>query len=103
MQLMPNTANDIANRNGIGYFDLYKAEDNLKIGNLYYSYLLNQLNQKDFFVILGYNGGFNAVNQWKTYLNYECNNDFLEQVPYPETQNYLKKVLKSYWNYIRLY
>lgn len=103
MQLMPNTANDIANRNGIGYFDLYKPEDNLKIGNLYYSYLLNQLNQKDFFVILGYNGGFNAVNQWKTYLNYECNNDFLEQVPYPETQNYLKKVLKSYWNYIRLY
>lgn len=103
MQLMPETANDIANRNGIGYFNLYNPDDNLRVGNLYYSYLRNMLNNKDFFVILGYNGGFNAVNSWKAYLNYECNNDFLEQVPYPETQNYLKKVLKSYWNYIRLY
>ena len=103
MQLMPETANDIANRNSIGYFDLDKPNDNLRIGNLYYAYLKNMLNHNDFFVILAYNGGFNAVNKWKDYLNYECDNDFLEQVPYPETQNYLKKVLRSYWNYIRLY
>ena len=103
MQLMPETANDIANRNGIGYFDLDNPNDNLRIGNLYYAYLKNMLNHNDFFVILAYNGGFNAVNKWKGYLNYECDNDFLEQVPYPETQNYLKKVLRSYWNYIRLY
>lgn len=103
MQLMPQTANDIAERNGIGYFDLYKIKDNLLIGNLYYSYLKNILHGKDFFVILAYNGGFNAVNKWKDYLDYECNNDFLEQVPYQETQNYLKKVMRSYWNYIRLY
>ena len=103
MQLMPQTANDIADRNGIKYFELYNPKDNLQIGNLYYSYLKNILNGKDFFVILAYNGGFNAVNKWKDYLDYECNNDFLEQVPYQETQNYLKKVMRSYWNYIRLY
>ncbi|MBR1908178.1 transglycosylase SLT domain-containing protein [bacterium] len=103
MQLMPQTANDIADRNGIKYFELYKPSDNLKIGNLYYAYLKNILHGKDFFVILAYNGGFNAVNKWKDYLDYEGNNDFLEQVPYQETQNYLKKVMKSYWNYIRLY
>ena len=103
MQLMPQTANDIADRNGIRYFNLDNPKDNLLIGNLYYSYLKNILNGKDFFVILAYNGGFNAVNKWKEYLNYECNNDFLEQVPYQETQNYLKKVMRSYWNYIRLY
>ena len=103
MQLMPQTANDIADRNGIRYFDLDNPKDNLNIGNLYYTYLKNLLNEKDFFVILAYNGGFNAVNKWRDYLNYECNNDFLEQIPYQETQNYLKKVMRSYWNYIRLY
>ena len=29
--------------------------------------------------------------------------DLLEQIPYSETQNYLKKVYKAYWNYARIY
>ena len=34
---------------------------------------------------------------------YYDKDEFLEQVPFPETQNYLKKVYKAYWNYARIY
>ena len=29
--------------------------------------------------------------------------DFVEKVPYPETQAYVKKVLRSYWCYSNIY
>ena len=29
--------------------------------------------------------------------------EFIEKIPYSETQNYVKKVFRSYWNYVRLY
>ena len=29
--------------------------------------------------------------------------EFVEQIPYPETKNYVKKVFRSYWNYTRIY
>ena len=29
--------------------------------------------------------------------------DFIEKIPYPETKDYVKKVLKSYWNYCNIY
>ena len=29
--------------------------------------------------------------------------EFVEQIPYPETKNYVKKVLRSYWVYGNIY
>ena len=29
--------------------------------------------------------------------------EFVEQIPYPETKNYVKKVLRSYWVYGNVY
>ena len=49
------------------------------------------------------NGGIGSVSRWKNNLNYEDIDDFVEQIPYTETQNYVKKVYKSYWNYLRIY
>ena len=35
---------------------------------------------------------------------YFCDSDdFIEKIPYPETQEYVKKVLKAYWNYSNIY
>jgi soluble lytic murein transglycosylase len=28
---------------------------------------------------------------------------FVEQIPYPETRNYIETVFGNYWNYLRLY
>ena len=54
--------------------------------------------------IAAYNGGDRfPVNSWKKSIYYNDTDEFVEQIPYPETQYYVKKVFRSYWNYIRIY
>lgn len=106
MQLMPATAKETAKAAGISLINeemLYDSEINITLGNAYYSRLKSNLDKRDILAILAYNGGIGSVSKWKTNLNYVDIDDFVEQIPYSETQNYLKKVYKSYWNYIRIY
>lgn len=50
-----------------------------------------------------YNGGIGSVQRWKENLEYTDTDEFVEQIPYDETKNYVYKVMKSYWNYTRVY
>ena len=102
MQLMPATAKEIADANGITGSQ-YIPETNIRTGSLYFSKIKKILNGKSALAVLAYNGGFNAVNNWKKYLNYEDFDEFLELIPYDETKLYLKKVLRTYWNYTNIY
>src|SRR5574344_499794 len=106
MQLMPATASEAARKAGLpspNVKSLMDVNTNIRLGNIYYSTLKQHLDGKDVLAVLSYNGGMGAVLRWKNRLNYEDVDDFIEQIPYPETQNYLKKVYKSYWNYLRIY
>lgn len=106
MQLMPNTAREAGNMIGMSIPNtnlLLDPEINLRLGNIYYSKLKKALISKDVLAVLAYNGGIGSVLKWTQKLNYNDLDDFIEQIPYPETQNYLKKVYKSYWNYLRIY
>jgi len=106
MQLMPATAQEAANIGGISIPNpdlLFDPYINIRLGNIYYSRLKKSLRSKDILAVLAYNGGIGSVTSWKDNLNYVDVNDFVEQIPYHETQNYLKKVFKSYWNYLRVY
>lgn len=106
MQLMPSTAQEAANSKGISLPNismLFSPDFNIDLGNIYYATLKKRLDFKDILAVLAYNGGAGSVSKWKNSLEYEDTDDFIEQIPYPETQNYLKKVYRSYWNYIRIY
>ena len=103
MQLMPVTATEIAAKKGISSYNLSNPHDNVLLGSFYYSYIKNLLGGYDVSAIAAYNGGHGAVNRWKQSLNYSDTDAFVEQIPYPETQNYVKKVLRTYWNYFRIY
>ncbi len=106
MQLMPATAHEAANAAGISLTNdkwLLDADTNIRLGNVYYSRLKKSLSNKDILAVLAYNGGIGSVQRWAQTLNYEDEDDFIEQIPYNETQNYLKKVYRSYWNYLRIY
>ncbi len=103
MQLMPSTAAEIAKKKNIGYYDLLNASSNIKFGNYYYAYIKSILSGMDVSAIASYNGGIGSVTRWKKSLNYDDTDGFVEQIPYDETQNYVKKVFRSYWNYIRIY
>lgn len=106
MQLMPATAKEVGARYGINLkspdFLLHPAV-NIKLGNMYYAQLRGALLERDVLAVLAYNGGIGSVTRWKENLNYTDVDDFVEQIPYQETKNYLKKVYRSYWNYVRIY
>ncbi|HNW25308.1 MAG TPA: transglycosylase SLT domain-containing protein [Candidatus Gastranaerophilaceae bacterium] len=106
MQLMPITASEVGKDRGINLLSdkfLLQPDINIKIGNIYYSRLRKVLFDKDILAVLAYNGGIGSVSRWKEDINFADIDDFVEQIPYLETQNYLKKVYKSYWNYVRIY
>ena len=106
MQLMPATANEINNKFKLGMLipsSLFNPYQNIKIGNYYYEFLRSNLEGHDISSVAAYNGGIGSLQRWKTSLTYNDTDEFVEQIPYPETKNYVKKVFAGYWNYIRIY
>lgn len=106
MQLMPSTANEINSKYKLGMntsYALFNPYSNIKLGNYYYNFLKRNLEGLDVSSVAAYNGGIGSIQRWKTSLYYNDTDEFVEQIPYPETQNYVKKVFRSYWNYIRIY
>ncbi len=103
MQLMPSTASEIAVKKGIKKYSLSNPNDNIMLGNYYYAYLKSMLSGMDVSSIAAYNGGIGSVNSWKKSIYYNDTDEFIEQIPYPETKYYVKKVFRSYWNYVRIY
>ena len=106
MQLMPATASDINSKFSLGMTipaDLFNPEKNIKLGNYYYEFLRKNLEGHDISSIAAYNGGIGSLKTWKTSINYNDTDEFVEQIPYAETKTYVKKVFRSYWNYIRIY
>lgn len=99
MQLMPATAKDF----GVPENELFDPEINIRTGISYYNKLRNALNNKDILAIAAYNGGIGSLKKWQTNLEYNDIDEFIEQIPYAETKNYVKKVFRSYWNYSRIY
>lgn len=106
MQLMPATAGEINNKFKLGMLipsSLFNPYQNIKLGNYYYEFLRNNLEGHDISSVAAYNGGIGSLQRWKSSLIYNDTDEFVEQIPYQETQNYVKKVFASYWNYIRIY
>ena len=102
MQLMPATYTEIAKNIGISG-DIYNPESNIKAGSAYYSNLKRAFDGKDLYAISAYNGGIGSVKTWFSKLIYNDTDEFVEQIPYPETKNYVKKVFRTYWVYGNMY
>lgn len=104
MQLMPATAHEVGKKIGMELNTnyLFNPEINIKLGNVYYSDL-KKMTKNDLYAVASYNGGFGSVNMWKNKLKYYDIDEFVEQIPYEETKNYIKKVFGSYWNYVKIY
>ena len=102
MQLMPNTYNEIAKNIKISD-DIFDSHNNIKAGSTYYYRLKRSLGNKDLYAISAYNGGIGSVTNWFSKLIYNDTDEFVEQIPYPETKNYVKKVLRTYWMYGNIY
>ena len=107
MQVMPTTGEWIAKMTGIRDFDrgkLYDADMNITIGTWYLSYLMKRFKNDPYLVSAAYNAGPEVVATWAGINGATADPVlFVETIPYRETRGYVKKVLRNYAEYKRIY
>ena len=106
MQLMPDTAAWIANQMGKKDFktqDLYNRETNIALGSWYLANLMKEFKGNTIQVLAAYNGGRGNVKEWLETKQWDGNHNTLDQVPFPETKQFVRKVLWNYKMYNYLY
>lgn len=99
MQLMPSTALLMDPSGG----NLFRGEYNISLGVKYFAHLMEIFNGNAPLCVLAYNSGPGSVKKWLNNSNGGDFDEFVENVPYPETANYIKKVYASYWVYMNIY
>ncbi|MGH7168414.1 MAG: transglycosylase SLT domain-containing protein [Nitrospiraceae bacterium] len=105
MQVMPGTAQAVARRFGLPNVirdDLFDQETNIRFGIGYLKQLLQQFSGNVLLAVAAYNAGPPAVSAWVTKNGDKEPDEFVELIPYQETRQYVKRVLRSYREYHRL-
>lgn len=104
MQLMLNTAKRQGGKLGISVeksTELFDSEKNIFIGSFYFKNLVEEFGNP-VFAIAAYNAGEKAVSSWIKNNTYRDIDEFIEDIPYNETRAYVKRVLASYFEYMRI-
>jgi soluble lytic murein transglycosylase len=105
MQLVPSTGRRLARSVGIRNFSTVKLtnpEINIRLGTLYFSQLVSRFGGT-YYALASYNAGENRVVRWKEERPGLDEDEFIDDIPFPETQNYVKRVLGTAEDYRRLY
>ncbi len=106
MQLLEETAierSKIIYKEDIKEDDLYNPETNIKLGTSYYAYLLDYYKQNNILALTAYNAGIGNVDSWIKEGIIKADGTDLENIPYKETNNYVRKILRDYQIYLKLY
>jgi soluble lytic murein transglycosylase len=106
MQIMPETGKWLAKINKFdNYSDeaLMEAETNIMYGCSYLNWLNKQFDGDRTKVLAGYNGGIGNVKEWLNDQQYSRDGISLDNIPFPETKNYVKKVEHYYDIYKKRY
>jgi soluble lytic murein transglycosylase len=107
MQLMPETADYIARKSGGTRFqqtDLATPQINIAYGTWYLRYLLDKYDGDTILTLAAYNAGEGKVDAWRAAA--EANGerfDVAQHVPYKETREYIKRVLRARDGYRKHY
>ncbi len=103
MQVMPETGRWVAGQLGLQEFQpdlLFDTDLNIKLGAWYLTHLFEQFKGNVVFTIAAYNAGPDAVTEWIQRGDFQDMDEFIEQIPFSETRLYVKKVLRSYYEYL---
>ncbi|MDO5724891.1 MAG: lytic transglycosylase domain-containing protein [Tissierellia bacterium] len=100
MQIMPDTAEELANELDLLNYDLTNPDDNIRIGSYYIKKLINKYDGNLIISLAAYNAGMGNVANWITDLE---NFEDIESIPVNETKAYVKDVLKNYKMYHLIY
>ena len=105
MQLMPATARMTAGYKGKNYNSLWLVEPeyNIRLGTKHLRELLDQYHQDTAYTLAAYNAGAGAVNRWRKAFGDLPRDEFIENIPYQETREYVKKIIAYSAVYRSLY
>ena len=106
MQLMESTAIEQAeevNEEIIVTESLYNPEINIKIGTKYYSKLIKKYNNNMLLALAAYNAGIGNVDNWIKQGIIKSDGSDIENIPFKETNNYVRKIVRDYKIYQDLY
>ncbi len=105
MQIMPATGRGFARRMGIKPFSTGRLTDpsvNAAIGTQYLADLVAQFGGAPY-ALAAYNAGEHRVVRWRAERPGLPEDEWIDDIPFPETQNYVKRILGTAEDYRRLY
>ena len=97
MQLMPATAEEVANKNGIELTEknILEPDVNINIGTKYISTLLERYECIEV-ALAAYNAGIGNVDKWIENGTIKSDGFDIENIPFKETNNYVRKIMRDY-------
>ena len=105
MQLMDATAEEIAGELQIDFIEnesLYNPELNINLGTKYFSNLMKEYNGNKLLSLTAYNAGKGNVKKWINQGIIKEDGSDIENIPFKETNNYVRKILRDYKIYQEL-
>lgn len=106
MQIMPETGEWVAAQLEYASFkkeQLFEPETNIKFGAWYLADLDKEYDGSTILMLAAYNGGRGNVSDWIEGKDLSGSVNKIDQIPFPETRDYVKKVLSYHKKYIDLY
>jgi soluble lytic murein transglycosylase len=106
MQLMPQTGMHLANLLGDKQFaegQLFDPNVNIRLGGKYLARLSTKFERSLPLIAAAYNAGPHRVDTWLISFGTLDLDEFIEHIPFVETRDYVKKVVRNYWVYQRVY
>jgi soluble lytic murein transglycosylase len=106
MQIEPQTAQFLARRSGAQNFttaDLGTPQVNIAYGSYYLRYLLDEYHGNTDLALAAYNGGEANVDRWVAQARATGTGFTIDDIPFPETRDYVKRVLSARKDYRRTY
>jgi soluble lytic murein transglycosylase len=98
MQILPDTADQIADQSGGVTFtagDLENPRINVRYGSYYLRQALDTFDGDVRAAVASYNAGMGVVGEWVSQAHADGHGLRLKDIPYPETRAYVQKVLEA--------
>ncbi|MGN1201478.1 MAG: lytic transglycosylase domain-containing protein [Candidatus Caccovivens sp.] len=99
MQVMPSTAQYLAEQLNLNEYDLTNPEDNILFGTYYIHVLLKKFENIET-ALCAYNAGPTNVKGWLADAEKSDDGITLKNIPFEETRNYIEKYRKNFKYYI---
>lgn len=106
MQIMPETGSWIATQiedDSFSVEKLYNVNMNIKYGTWYLSELQTEFEGNEVLALAAYNAGRGNVYEWMEKYHWDIDFKDYTKIPFPETREYVKRVLENKKHYNKLY